>query len=340
MLHVYRCILYIVTCLQVHSVYSHYRIMLRCKDLFDDVHEDFHRIKNILSKFQEWRRRFSESYYDAYISLCIPKLLNPLLRAQLLTWSPLEQFEWYSDVEDFSWGSEDPESNPEDSPDHHVLSAVVEKCVLPKVSGELSNAAPQQQPPPCILRRPVSDERSDHVHVAAQFNGLLNSLVSRLQKAIEDNVFIPLYAKSVLEDETSPHSQFQERQFWSAVKMLQNVLSWDGFLPEESLQELGLDKLLNRYLLLILLNARPGPDMVKKCSKIVECLPQSWFKGFDSGSSITRLSNFSKHLLQCAHTLHTADDGYVLLVSLLKKLKAMDYVETILGKYNVAEMTL
>ncbi|MEE6518586.1 hypothetical protein FKM82_029680, partial [Ascaphus truei] len=116
-------------------------ILLECKTIFEDVHEDFYQIKNILSKFQDWREMFSESYYDAYISLCLPKLLNPLIRLQLLDWNPLEnvgdlgQMAWYLDIEEFCCSKDNSETNLEDNPDHKVLSAVIEKTLLPKVSG-------------------------------------------------------------------------------------------------------------------------------------------------------------------------------------------------------------
>ncbi|CAI9548392.1 unnamed protein product, partial [Staurois parvus] len=145
----------------------------------------------------------------------------------------------------------------------------------------------------------------------------------------------------VLEDRNSPHSKFRERQFWSAVKLLGNVTCWDGFLEEGTLQELSLDKLLNRYLLLVLLNAEPNSDAVTKCSKIVECLPQSWFKGIESGSSLTRLSNFSKHLEQCIHAVHKQNDreSMEILTSLLMKIKAQNSAEEVMEKYSIALRT-
>ncbi|KAM5143023.1 intron Large complex component GCFC2 isoform 3-T3 [Callospermophilus lateralis] len=60
------------------------------KKVFEDVHDDFCNIQNILLKFQQWREKFPDSYYDAFIGLCIPKLLNPLIRVQLLDWNPLK----------------------------------------------------------------------------------------------------------------------------------------------------------------------------------------------------------------------------------------------------------
>ncbi|ELW63984.1 GC-rich sequence DNA-binding factor [Tupaia chinensis] len=109
------------------------------KKIFEDVHDDFCNIQNILLKFQQWREKFPDSYYEAFIGLCIPKLLNPLIRVQLIGWNPL--------------------------------------------------------------------------------------------------------------------------------KLFRNILHWNGLLPDDALHELGLGKLLNRYLIIALLNDIPGPDVVKKCNQ-------------------------------------------------------------------------
>ncbi|NXN30091.1 GCFC2 factor, partial [Nycticryphes semicollaris] len=77
--------------------------------IFEDVHADFCDIRKILLKFQEWKEKFPDTYCDAYISFCLPKLLNPLIRAQLVNWNPLEQnfteleeMPWFRAVEEFS----------------------------------------------------------------------------------------------------------------------------------------------------------------------------------------------------------------------------------------------
>ncbi|NXS62192.1 GCFC2 factor, partial [Brachypteracias leptosomus] len=79
------------------------------RKVFEDVHADFCDIRKILLKFQEWKEKFPDSYCDAYISFCLPKLLNPLIRVQLINWNPLEQNSteleetpWFRAIEEFS----------------------------------------------------------------------------------------------------------------------------------------------------------------------------------------------------------------------------------------------
>ena len=68
-------------------------IQSRSRAVFSDVQDDFCDVKKILSRFEEWRGSYSESYHSAYISLCLPKLLNPIIRHQLLSWNPLKVLE-------------------------------------------------------------------------------------------------------------------------------------------------------------------------------------------------------------------------------------------------------
>ncbi|NWU96451.1 GCFC2 factor, partial [Upupa epops] len=119
-----------------------------------------------------------------------------------------------------------------------------------------------------------------------------------MKESIEEDVFIPLYPKSTMEDKSSLCAKFQERRFWSAVKLLSNVVLWDGIVQEDTVRDLGLSKLLNRYLLLNLLNTPPGLDNTEKCSKVVDCLPERWFQDLTSGSTLPELHNFCQHLLQ------------------------------------------
>ncbi|XP_067400777.1 intron Large complex component GCFC2 isoform X2 [Emydura macquarii macquarii] len=169
---------------------------------------------------------------------------------------------------------------------------------------------------------------------------LVNSIVSRMKKSVEEDVFIPLYPKSAVEDRISPQSKFQERQFWSAVKLLSNILLWDGIILEDTLHDLGLGKLLNRYLLLILLNAPPGPDNVEKCKKIVACFPERWFREHKNGSTLPQLANFSQHLLQSAHMLYknNCSDETRDLILLLVKVNALHIVEDFIEEYKLEHL--
>lgn len=152
-----------------------------------------------------------------------------------------------------------------------------------------------------------------------------------MKKSIEDDIFIPLYPKSSEEGKMSPHSKFQERQFWGALKLFRNILLWNGLLPDDTLQDLGLGKLLNRYLIISLTNAVPGPDVVKKCSQIAACLPERWFENSAMRTSIPQLENFIKFLLQSAQKLSSSEfrNEVSEIILILVKVKALTQAESL-----------
>uniref|UniRef100_A0A8C6B4U1 GC-rich sequence DNA-binding factor 2 n=1 Tax=Monodon monoceros TaxID=40151 RepID=A0A8C6B4U1_MONMO len=319
------------------------------KKIFEDVHDDFCNIQNILLKFQQWREKFPDSYYEAFISLCIPKLLNPLIRFQLIDWNPLKfdsiglkQMPWFTAIEEFIDGSME-DSKKEDSSDKKILSTVISKTIIPRLTDFVEfiwDPLSTSQTTNLITQsRMIFEEHStcENEVINKGKQDLLKPIVSRMKKAIDDDVFIPLYPESAVENRMSPHSKFQERQFWSGLKLFRNILLWNELLPEDTLQELGLGKLLNRYLIIALLNAIPGPDVVKKCNQIAACLPEKWFQNSAMRTSIPQLENFIQFLLQSACKLSTSEirDEVKEIILILVKIKALNQAESFIEEYHL-----
>ncbi|XP_063186661.1 intron Large complex component GCFC2 isoform X1 [Chroicocephalus ridibundus] len=322
------------------------------RKIFEDVHADFCDIRKILLKFQDWKEKFPDSYCDAYISFCLPKLLNPLIRFQLISWNPLEQnftemeeMPWFGAIEEFSDAKNISKTKRDDDPDQEVLPRVIEKTVLPKITGFVKNvwdplSTSQTKNLVQLCKNVLEKQVLSKTECSRAKEDLMNTVVLRMKKSVEEDVFIPLYPKSIVEDKSSLCSKFQERRFWSAVKLLSNVLLWDGIVQEDTVRDLGLSKLLNRYLLLNLLNTPPGPDNIEKCNKVVACLPERWFQSLKSGSTLPELQNFCQHLLRCAHTLHknnhSNETKEVLL--LLVKVKALHIVEDFIEEHKLEHL--
>ncbi|XP_077622343.1 intron Large complex component GCFC2 [Crocuta crocuta] len=326
---------------------THDEILQDHKKIFEDVHDDFCNIQNILLKFQQWREKFPDSYYEAFISLCIPKLLNPLIRLHLIDWNPLKfdavglkQMPWFTSIEEYVATSME-DSKKEDGSDK-ILSGVINKTVIPRLTDFVEfiwDPLSTSQTTSLITHcRVILEELSTCGNeVSKGKQDLLNSIVLRMKKAIEDDVFIPLYPKSTVENKTSPHSKFQERQFWSSIKLFRNILLWNGLLPDDTLQELGLGKLLNRYLMIALLTASPGPDVVEKCSQIAACLPEKWFQNSAMRTSVPQLENFIQFLLQSARKLSRSEfrDEVKEVILILVKIKALNQAESFIEEYHL-----
>ncbi|XP_048831327.1 GC-rich sequence DNA-binding factor 2 [Brienomyrus brachyistius] len=329
-------------------------ILRRSQEIFADVQEEFSDVKKILSRFAEWRVLFPESYYNAYISLCIPKLLGPLIRHQLICWNPLmvdsEDFEslpWYSAVEKFCHGQGYEES---DNADKETLPSIIQKSILPKIEGFVELTWDPLSSGQCHCLVNLCQRLQDDYHV---FDGeqnknakaFLEAVTTRLRSAVDEDVYVPLYPKKFLDDKTWQAYRFQDRQFWSAVKLLGNITLWDGLVPENVLMELALDKLLNRYLMMVLLNAPPEKESLEKCKKVAACFPKSWFTEAESHSSIPQLQNFIRHLLQTTHSLCEKDPDVTSqreviadVLTVLRSLNALDSIANITEKYHYKDV--
>lgn len=51
--------------------------------------DEYCTIRGILSKLESWRETDRDAYMEAYVSLCIPKIISPIIRLLLLTWNPI-----------------------------------------------------------------------------------------------------------------------------------------------------------------------------------------------------------------------------------------------------------
>ncbi|KAG8001456.1 GC-rich sequence DNA-binding factor 2 [Nibea albiflora] len=323
-------------------------ILLRSQAVFSDVQDEFCDVKKILSRFGEWRGSYSDSYHSAYISLCLPKLLNPIIRHQLLAWNPLkddsgdfENLPWFTAVETFCHGHGHEEL---EHTDRQTLSNTIEKTVLPKITAfvELVWDPVSRHQSVCladICHRLKEDYSIFEGEQSKPVKTFINAVIERLRSCVDEDVFIPLFPKKLLEDQSSPQRRFRDQQFWMAIKLLGNMGKWDLLLPESVLKELMLDKLLNRYLMITLCSQTLYND-VHACRKIADSLPLSWLKGKDA--CLPQLQNFRNHLVQKVHTIckqqppeePNTRSAVVEVLKILSRIRCNDSIMDIAGKYH------
>ncbi len=61
----------------------------QARQTLSDVVEDFSTITGVKDRMEAWKGEDPDSYGDAYVSLCLPKVFSPLVRMQLLFWNPM-----------------------------------------------------------------------------------------------------------------------------------------------------------------------------------------------------------------------------------------------------------
>ncbi|XP_040502910.1 PAX3- and PAX7-binding protein 1 isoform X2 [Gallus gallus] len=337
------------------------RILKESSKVFEDVLESFYSIDCIKSQFEAWRSKYFASYKDAYIGLCLPKLFNPLIRLQLLVWTPLEgkcrDFEtmlWFESL--LFYGCEEQEQEKDDA-DISLLPTIVERVVLPKLTVISENiwdpfSTTQTSRMVAIVQKLVNGYPSVVNAENKNTQMLLKALLLRMRRTLDDDVFMPLYPKNVLENKNSGPYLFFQRQFWSSVKLLGNFLQWYGILSNKTLQELSIDGLLNRYILMAFQNSEYGDDSIKKAQSVIACFPKQWFANLKGDKTISQLENFCRYLVHLADTIYrnsigcsdvekrNAREQIKQIIKLLASIRALDHAVTVANDHNVKELKI
>lgn len=71
------------------------------------------------------------------------QILGPMLRLNLLTWNPfdensfdLERMDWYEVTMKYGFNENETEATLIDDPDIRLVPTLIEKIILPKITGE------------------------------------------------------------------------------------------------------------------------------------------------------------------------------------------------------------
>lgn len=75
-------------------------VLQTANQIFDDTAEEYALLSEVKERFEKWKRDYSSSYRDAYMSLSILNIFSPYVRLELLKWDPLHED---SDFFDMKW---------------------------------------------------------------------------------------------------------------------------------------------------------------------------------------------------------------------------------------------
>ena len=292
-------------------------------DVFADTAPEFCEIKQLVRRFAEWRTTHPSTYRDAFIAACLPTMIAPLVRLQLLRWWPLEQ----GSVESLSWhaailqgweatgGSGD--GGADDAEARILLARLSCKLALPRLKHvvahswrvhsrrqgveirrgvrELVGTAEYLRAASERLRGVDDDEAdalaTDEQEATAAVRELLLQVAMRLERATTETCIPPCVAP----DPKLPGSDDLARgaalrQLWRALKLLQTMNDWSELLAPAALQDLGAALLVSQvepYLRVQLASRPPRLDLVvDACERALGALPESWHRIDAHGSRL------------------------------------------------------
>lgn len=286
--------------------------------IFEDVIDEFCTVRLVLRHFEKWRLTDWDSYTEAYVSLCIPKVLSPLLRVEMLMWNPLlddfnkvEKMRWFENLLIYGLQPNETEESLSNDPDLKLIPLVIEKVVLPKLKDIVDSTwdplSTSQTQRLVNLLSHLLQEYPSLVSSSKPLNNLLSSIVEKMKSAVENDVFIPIYPRQLMDAKLGQPSNvapgmpaFFQRQTVSAIKLLRNLLCWQGVVSDLVLQEVALGALLNRYLMVALRTSDPI-DATAKCHMISSTFPKWWFQ------SETKLPQLQMFANQCKQIISQLD---------------------------------
>lgn len=278
-------------------------VLSETEQIFTDVVEDYATIGSILGRLESWRNTDFSSYTEAYASMCIPKIVGPLIRLTLIFWNPLietdeiEKHKWFHIL--MLYGAEKSETEEkllQDS-DNLLVPIVVDKIIIPKLTMLVEKCwDPISSSQTLRLVGLIGRYIRKYPTLAPDsktLNQLFSAVVDKLKLAVENDVFIPIFSRQSTSVETK--NPFFQRQFASALKLLRNVSSWQGLMNDRTLKELALTSLLNRYLLSGLAVCSLT-DAVAKAGLVSHILPRVWLQADlpelgPFGSCVTKLGS-------------------------------------------------
>lgn len=272
------------------------------QEVFEDVVEEYSSVANILIRFEQWRETDMSTYTEAYATLCLPRVVGPLIRLSLVFWDPLtesvelEKLEWYRTLALYGLHDDETESALSHDPDINLLPTIVEKIIIPKLDQLVDRcwdplSSSQTLRLVGILSRYI--RRFPTLGPASKtLQNLFNAILHKLKGALENDVFIPITLKL-----SESKSSFFQRQFASGLKLLRNITSWQGILNDNTLKDLALNALLNRYLLSAV-KVCQLTDAVSKVGLISHILPRVWLQ-----SNTPQLQMFSVCVTNLAQQL-------------------------------------
>jgi GC-rich sequence DNA-binding factor len=262
-----------------------------------------------------------------------------------------EEMDWFEMLALYGYDAESKEIQKNDD-DVNLLPRVVEKTLVPKFLYFLGNVwdpmSRQQSNRVVSLVKKLSDEYPTVSMDSKPMQELLRAVVVKLKETVENDIFLPLYPKSLVENKSTGAFAFVERQFWSCLKLLGNISMWRGLIPDFTLHELCCDSLLNRYLVLSLQHTVCShSETLYKCEKAVAALPEQWFEGIDGNKTIKPLETFCWFLGKFAGDVNrTSEDGRELdrkeakmllqrIAFLLARLNAIEGAEKLVEQYKL-----
>ncbi|KAI5440224.1 hypothetical protein KIW84_025525, partial [Lathyrus oleraceus] len=264
-------------------------VLQAADEIFSDASEEYSQLSLVKKRMEEWKREYSSSYNDAYISLSLPLVFSPYVRLELLRWDPLhkgldfQDMKWYKLL--FTYGlPEDGKDFVHDDGDAdlELVPNLVEKVALPILHYEVSHCWDMLSQHETMNAIAATKLIVQHVsHESEALAELLVLIRTRLADAVT-NLTVPTWSPLVLAA-VPDAAQVAAYRFGVSVRLLRNICLWKDIFAMPVLEKLALDELLYAKVLPHCRSISENvQDAITRTERIIASLSGVW-----AGPSVT-----------------------------------------------------
>ncbi|GAB2285019.1 hypothetical protein Dimus_019475 [Dionaea muscipula] len=267
---------------------SHRNLLIQtAAQVFSDAAEEYSQLSAVKERFERWKRFYSSTYRDAYMSLSIPTIFSPYVRLELLKWDPLHEemdfydMKWHSFLFDYGVPPDGSDFSPDDA-DANLVPGLVEKIALPILHYDIAYCWDMLSTRETKNAVSATSLVVNYVPASSEaLKELISAIHSRLSDAIADLV-VPTWSTLVMKAVPGA-ARLGAYKFGVAVRLMRNICLWKDILASQVLEKLALDELLaGKILPHVRTLTSDVHDAITRIERVVESLSGVW-----SGPSVT-----------------------------------------------------
>ncbi|KAI3818329.1 hypothetical protein L1987_12133 [Smallanthus sonchifolius] len=316
--------------------------------IFSDADEEFSQLSSVKEKFEIWKKEYSSSYRDAYMSLSIPAIFSPYVRLELLKWDPLHQdsdffnMKWHELLYDYGMPDDKSEVNSDDA-DVNLVPDLVEKIAVPILQHELAHCWDMLSTKETEYAVSATNLVFTYVPLSSKaMSELVSVLRDRLSEAVS-HVMVPTWNTYVLKAVPNA-ARFAAYRFGTSVRLLRNICLWKNILSVSVLEKLALDELLSGKILPHLRSIQSNiDDAITRTERVVASISGVWAGPKVTGDRSPRLQPMVDYLIVLARILekkqsYSGKSGLARrLKKMLVELNEYDHARQISRTFNLKE---
>ncbi|KAJ4963847.1 hypothetical protein NE237_023786 [Protea cynaroides] len=249
--------------------------------IFSNASEEYSQLSVVKERLERWKKYYSSSYRDAYMSLSSPAIFSPYFRLELLKWDPLHDEADFNDMQWhyllFSYGlpEDENEFNPDDA-DANLVPRLVEKIALPILHHEIAHCWDMLSTRETKNAVAATNLVINYVPATSEaLRDLLAAIHSSLSEAVT-NLIVPTWTASLMKA-VPRAARVAAYRFGMSARLLRNICLWKDILALPVLEDLALDQLLKEKVLPHVQNIKENiHDAVTRTERIIASLSGIW----------------------------------------------------------------